>query len=178
MGIIKTLSDVNSILIIKSFRGLIEHHAEDSEVSVPGCNLALQHWWSRKAQITIAPNLAMLILMPLDDHVQELWRTAESLDDDLPHSSSVHCVECFCQINECTHLLWLPENNYHVGCAPVSSEATLTFWKVLFGRLFPVRENNSSVIEMVDICMWDWGCNFQCHLPLAVFGVGGGLQDF
>lgn len=38
-------------------------------------------------EINALSNLATLILLQLNDHV-------------LPQSSSTHCVECYCQINE------------------------------------------------------------------------------
>lgn len=60
---------------------------------------------------------------------------------DLLHSSSSHCVKCFHEISEhhiqplvffLIILLQLLENKHHICCSPVSSEAALTLWKVVF----------------------------------------------
>ena len=66
--------------------------------------------------------------------------TAESFHD-LPYSFSAYCVECFGQVDEGNvesfillpaFFLQLSEDEHHVCSDPVSSEATLALWGVVF----------------------------------------------
>ena len=92
-------------------------------------------WFGEVAAVS---DLATLVLMELDDHVEELWRTAETFQD-LPQTFSAHSVKRFGQIHKrcvqtlvllATFLLELSKDEDHVGRAPIGSKATLALWEV------------------------------------------------
>ena len=99
---VKTVADVYSTVIIKVFYGLFKHHAEkDTEQSRCQNTILFQTVDDGEGyrEVTVEPNLAMLVFVQLDNHAEELWWAAKVLYDQ-PHSLSAHCVKCFGQIHK------------------------------------------------------------------------------
>ena len=135
---IEIVAGVYSTVIIKGFYDLFRNHAEKDAEQSRYQNTTLFHavddGGSREA--AVQPNLAALVFVQLDNHVEKLWWAVKGLHDH-PQSLSAHCIKHFGQVHKryvqsfvllSAFLLELSEDEHHVCGAPVGSEPTLSFW--------------------------------------------------
>ena len=99
---LKTVADVYSIVIVKVFNDLFKHHAEkDAEQSRCQDTTLFHDVDNREGsrKVAVKPNLAALVFVLLDNHVEELCGAAKEFHDHL-QSLSAHSVLRFGQVHK------------------------------------------------------------------------------
>ena len=136
---VKTVADVYSTVMVNVFNDLFKHHAEKDAEQSRRQNSTLFHAVGDRGgprEVTVQPNLAALVFMQLDSHIEELWGATKALHDH-PQSLSAHYVKRFGQVQIyyiqsfvllLAFLLERSEDEHNVCNAPVGSEPTLGFW--------------------------------------------------
>ena len=127
---VKAAADVDSLVIIKVFCGLPEHHAEDAEQSWCQETTLFHAVGDGKGfrEVAVQCDLSAVVFVQLSDHAEEFWGETETLQDQ-PESLPAHSVERYGQVDKRyiqllvllpTLLLKLPEDEDHDCGAPVS----------------------------------------------------------
>lgn len=140
--------DVHPFVNIQVHSSLLKHHAEEyaEEYAEEGrCQdtTLLHAVGDRKgfAKVTIESDLAALVLMQLDNHLQKFERTAKTFENK-PQTRPTHTVKGFCKVNKSdiesfvlftALFLELAEDKHYVCRASIGSEATLALGDIFFG---------------------------------------------